>query len=151
VSRATCQSALRACIRQGAPVTRPHMTCWAARCLQGAIVNTQVARAPGSDDGPAFTSSISRAANLYLYTALQSVVVSAINIVVALAIEYVSLAERHVTTTSYLAGFVTKLTIFYLLNSFVVPIIAVVTLTGSDKVWCALARLPCSSQNADPD
>jgi hypothetical protein len=105
-----------------------------------AYVSATEAQSPGANAASADTLDLNQTIKLYYFAALQGVVVTAINVIVALLIETVSLAERHVTTTSYLAGFVTKLSIFYIANSFIVPILAVVTSGAEKDVWCASER-----------
>lgn len=46
-----------------------------------------------------------------------------------------ALLERHITHTSFINSIAFKLTAFFLLNSFVVPIVAVVVITDSADLW----------------
>lgn len=74
---------------------------------------------------------------LWWWSLLQGFVVTALNVVVLPVVEVLATYERHQTTTSYLTVMVFKLTIFYFLNSFAVPI-AVYSIEVQPEDWCAL-------------
>ena len=91
-------------------------------------------------------SSVSQAANLWRFSLLQGLVVTLLNIVVLPVVSSLATYERHQTTTSYLTVMVFKLTVFYFLNSFAVPIIAY-SIAAPRQSWCAphLADDRCSA------
>ena len=62
--------------------------------------------------------------------------VTLLNIVVLPVVSSLATYERHQTTTSYLTVMVFKLTVFYFLNSFVVPIVAY-TIAAPRQSWYA--------------
>jgi Calcium-activated chloride channel len=85
-------------------------------------------------------------AKLRALSVVQGLVVTVLNVVVSLVVDRLTHIERHTTTTSHLTAMVFKLTVFYFLNSFAVPIIAVVSLAGSEENWC-VRRCLCARQS----
>lgn len=80
-------------------------------------------------------SELQDAAQLRLLAVTQGIVVTVINLLVSYAITAICNLEKHYTATYLMRSVITKLTIFYLFNSFVIPIVAVVTLENGSVVW----------------
>lgn len=73
------------------------------------------------------------------FAILQGLVVTVVNLAIASGMEWAADFERHVTTTAFIDSVAFKLAFFYLLNSFVVPIIAVaVIVENSAQLWYAM-------------
>jgi hypothetical protein len=71
---------------------------------------------------------------------LQGLVVTVLNIIVLPVVSGLATYERHQTTTNHLTVMVFKLTVFYFLNSFVVPVLAY-SIATDPQSWCALQPL----------
>ena len=68
-----------------------------------------------------------------------SIVVTIFNFVMTVLAERVTMLELHTLTSNYVMSLLTKLVIFYFVNSFVVPILAVShnsNESSTDKSWC---------------
>jgi hypothetical protein len=77
-------------------------------------------------------------AQLRVYSILQGLVVTLVNIAIALGMETAAHIEKHTTTTAFIDSVTFKLSLFYFLNSFVVPIVAVVIISTQSQLWCAM-------------
>lgn len=58
------------------------------------------------------------------------------NIMVGVLIPIFTDFEKNMTTTTAMLSLVLKLSLFYLLNSFIVPIAVVTALPDSEGLWC---------------
>jgi hypothetical protein len=89
--------------------------------------------------------SIKEAAYLQVLAFYRGLYVTLANTLFGIIISWGTYFERHRTTTSFLTSMLFKLSVFYLLNSFVVPIIVAITSSahGSkhEEVWCAVAKI----------
>lgn len=86
------------------------------------------------DEDAGLFGSFQEGFQLRIFSLLQGVVVGVINALVAAVINFAGTVERHTTTTAFIDSVTFKLTLFYFLNSFVVPI---VTIAGQEDTWCA--------------
>ena len=82
-------------------------------------------------------NSLIDSARLRLYSILQGILVTVVNLAIASGMETAAHIEKHTTTTAFIDSVAFKLTLFYFLNSFVVPIVAVVITNNSSQLWCA--------------
>lgn len=90
--------------------------------------------------GPGTLDAIQDSVSLRILSVVQGLSVSILNIGVGVLIPMVTDFERNLTATSAMLSLVIKLSVFYILNSFVVPIAVVTALPGSDGLWCASYR-----------
>jgi hypothetical protein len=84
--------------------------------------------------GASTITNVTSDATLYIYSAIQGLVVAVLNTFVASLIQRVANLERHSTITTFIDSVTFKLTLFYFLNSFVVPIVVV---ASAEQLWCA--------------
>lgn len=102
-------------------------------CQVGVLVKVAI--------GPAALESLQDSVSLRLLSILQGFAVSVLNIMVGVLIPVLTDFEKNMTTTTAMLSLVLKLSLFYLLNSFVVPIAAVTALPDSEEQWYV-----CTSQ-----
>ena len=86
--------------------------------------------------GPGALDALQDSVSLRILSVVQGLSVSILNIGVGVLIPMITDFERNLTSTSAMLSLVIKLTVFYLLNSFVVPIAVVTALPGSEGLWC---------------
>eukprot|EP00892_Ulva_mutabilis_P009819 jgi/Ulvmu1/7209/UM034_0118.1 len=79
--------------------------------------------------------SLQDSVSLRILSVVQGLSVTILNMGVGVLIPVVTDFERNVTSTSTMLSLVIKLSVFYLLNSFVVPIAVVTALPGSEGLW----------------
>jgi hypothetical protein len=92
---------------------------------------------------------------LRAFSILQGLVVLVVNTGVEQGLAFSVACERLITYTDITASGVLKLSLFYVINSFIIPIVVVATLRNSDALWCvplkesySLASCECSSKRA---
>lgn len=86
--------------------------------------------------GPGALEGLQDSVSLRALSIVQGLAVSILNIMVGVLIPVVTDFERNLTSTTAMLSLVLKLCLFYLLNSFIVPIAVVTALPGSEGLWC---------------
>lgn len=76
---------------------------------------------------------------LRFFSLIQGAVVTVLNLLVPVAILWTTTRERHFTDTFHKRALVAKMSLFYLINSFVVPIVTAALRTNSYRLW----YVPC--------
>lgn len=83
---------------------------------------------------------------LRYFSVIQGVIVTVLNMTVSYLIAWTTTLERHFTDTFHKRALVAKLSLFYLVNSFVVPIVTAALRSGSYRLWCAASRCALSTR-----
>jgi hypothetical protein len=100
-----------------------------------------VAVMQGGGDAISNVERLVSSAKLRVFSILQGLVVLIVNVAVQSGMTHAVKHERLMTYTSIIASEVFKLSLFYLINSFIIPIAVIKTMRNSDELWCAF--LPC--------
>lgn len=92
--------------------------------------------------GSAALADLQDSVSLRALSIMQGLAVSILNIAVGTLIPIVTKYEQNLTSTTAMLSLVLKLSLFYLLNSFIVPIVVVTVLPDSEELWCAPELAP---------
>lgn len=78
-----------------------------------------------------------------VFSQLSGLTIAAVNSIVTTLLISVAPLERRVQHSTALGSTTAKLTMFYLVNSVAIPIIAIYLTTNSDESWCGSPNSTC--------